>query len=359
MFTQTKIFSATVLMFIVISMGGSRIDSRQIIQTSLMLTATRDPLYAGGTNGTPWPPMRGGLAPAILLCSLGLAVAASGMRKSRKPFMKTREKHPGRTMPVDPCSYPSNARWAFLASVGHEMKPPIDAIINLSEMSLDSGRIQNDDYKSLEKIYNSAVILSNLMNDIMETARIGCESCGTVSDEYDTPKLINDTILLNMMHISGKQVKFNLYIDASFPLRLKGDILKVKHIFSNILSNAFKFTPAGSVNWELYSERDKKDDKAVWIVSKVSDTGVGIGDENIGRILSGCGKINYPKTDRPTGGTGLGLSITKHMAEMMRGSVSVESRRGGGSVFTTRFRQTLAGSETIGVERVRDLSNFN
>jgi signal transduction histidine kinase/FixJ family two-component response regulator len=294
---------------------------------------------------------------ALALGSLA-ALTLYNADKITKQFTRIAGLHAHPAMAEKTDASDPNANWDFLANMSNEMRTPLNAIIGLSEMSLDSGRIQKEDYEILEKIYNSGVILSNFMNDISEVAKIEHEKFDLVSVEYETPNLINDVISINLMRIENKPVKFNLHMDESFPLRLWGDKLKVKYIFNNILSNAFKYTHKGSVDWCLYCKRDEHNDKAVWIVSKVRDTGIGIDEDDIGEILSSCHKTES-NMGQPINSARLGISLTKRLVEMMQGDIRIESECGAGSVFTTRIRQIMANENTIGYETARDLKSFH
>jgi signal transduction histidine kinase/FixJ family two-component response regulator len=294
----------------------------------------------------------------VVLCSLGSAAAAYNFKKISESLSGTAGHETIPTPDEKRDSGASSAKWDFIANMSGEMRTPLNAIIGLSEMSLESGRIQKEDYEIIEKIYNSGVILSNFVNDISEITKNEFEKFDLVSTEYDTADLINDAISPNMMRLENKPVKFNLHIDETFPLKLRGDELKVKYIFNNILSNAFKYTYKGSVDWYLNLDHDPNDENAVWVVSKVRDTGIGISSEDIPRILPGYGRTDSRVT-RSADGAGLGLSITKRMVEMMGGSISVESGSGKGSVFTTRILQAAACEETIGRETARDLRNLH
>jgi CheY-like chemotaxis protein len=273
----------------------------------------------------------------LLLCVAGGAVALRGSKKNAKDLAESDEPYSSSFEMAAPYSSVSNIKRNFLSNTIEETQTPISTIISLSEMSMDSGRMQKEDYEILEKIYNSGVILSNLINDISETAKTGFETFDLASEEYETPDLINETVALNMMLIEDKPVKFDLHIDESFPLKLRGDKLKLKRIFNNILANAFKYSHRGVVDWRLGCERDACDDKTVWLVSEISDTSVDTTEEE----------------------TRSGLFLTKRMVEMMDGCLSIKNESGSGGLFTARVRQTAVGNETIGHDTARTLMSFH
>jgi CheY-like chemotaxis protein len=272
----------------------------------------------------------------LLLCAAGGAIVLRRSKKNAKDLIEPGEQDDPFFQTAAPCPPVSDIKRNFLSNAIDETQTPINAIINLSEMSMGSGRIQKEDREILEKIYNSGVILSNLINDISETAKTGFEKFDLASEEYETPDLINETIALNMALIEDKPVKFSLHIDESFPLKLRGDKLKLKRIFNNILANAFKHSHRGMVSWRLGCEMDACDGKTVWLVSQVSDTSVDATE----------------KETRPC------LFLAKRMVEMMDGCLSVKNENGSGGRVTARVRQTAAGNETIGHDTARNLMSF-
>jgi CheY-like chemotaxis protein len=173
--------------------------------------------------------------------------------------------------------------------------------------------------------------------------------------EYYIPSLINDTVNFNIMRINDKPISFELHVDENLPEKFFGDELRVKQIFNNILSNAFKYTKEGRVEWRLSFEQD---DGNAWIVSSITDSGIGIKPEDVKKLFSDYNQVDT-KSNRTIEGTGLGLSITKKIAEMMDGSVTVESEYGKGSTFTVRLRQEPVECNPIGKEVAVKLGEFN
>jgi signal transduction histidine kinase/CheY-like chemotaxis protein/HPt (histidine-containing phosphotransfer) domain-containing protein len=250
----------------------------------------------------------------------------------------------------------ADAKTDFLANMSHEMRTPLNAIIGLSELTLDTDDIVGTARDNVEKVYNSGVTLLSLINDILDISKIESGKFELIPVEYDTPSLINDTVSLNIVRIGSKPITFNLHVDETMPSMLVGDELRVKQIFNNLLSNAFKYTKEGSVDWSVYCEDSGGDD--VWLVSSVKDTGVGIRPEDLKKLFSEYNQVDT-KSNRRIEGTGLGLSICKNMAELMGGNVTVESEYGVGSAFTVRIRQGKAKGIEIGTEIADNLRRFS
>ncbi|WP_010258631.1 ATP-binding protein [Treponema primitia] len=249
----------------------------------------------------------------------------------------------------------AEAKSDFLANMSHEMRTPLNAIIGLSELTLDSGDVVGNARENLEKVYNSGVTLLSLINDILDISKIESGKFELIPVEYDTPSLINDTITLNIVRIGSKPITFNTDIDETIPGLLVGDELRIKQIFNNLLSNAFKYTSEGSVDWSISCEQDGDN---IWLVSSIRDTGVGIRPEDMEKLFSEYNQVDT-KSNRKIEGTGLGLSICKSMVEMMDGTITVNSEYGKGSTFTVRIRQGRVNAAVpIGAKVAENLRNF-
>jgi CheY-like chemotaxis protein len=168
------------------------------------------------------------------------------------------------------------------------------------------------------------------------------------------PSLINDTVVLNIVRIGSKPISFKLDIDENLPARLFGDELRIKQILNNLLSHAFKYTKEGTVVLRIRCERDGN---GVWMNCDVSDTGMGIRKEDMGKLFGDYNQVDV-KSNRHIEGTGLGLAITKRMVEMMNGTISVASEYGKGSTFSIRILQGFTGDAVIGKDLAENLKEF-
>jgi signal transduction histidine kinase/CheY-like chemotaxis protein len=251
----------------------------------------------------------------------------------------------------------SEAKSHFLASMSHEMRTPLNAIIGFSELELGKerdGGIESETWENLEKIYSSGVTLLGLINDILDISKIESGKFELVPANYDMPSLINDTVVLNIVRKGSKPIVFKLDIDEKLPARLFGDELRIKQILNNLLSNAFKYTREGEVTLKIRCERDAE---GVWMTCAVSDTGVGIREEDIERLFGEYNQVDT-RSNRHIEGTGLGLAITKRLVEMMRGTIYVQSEYGKGSTFTVRLFQGFINDEVIGKKLAKNLQEF-
>ncbi|MDR0905445.1 MAG: response regulator [Oscillospiraceae bacterium] len=249
----------------------------------------------------------------------------------------------------------SETKSNFLANMSHEMRTPLNAVIGLSELALGNNDLDEDTRSSIEKISTSGMTLLGIVNDILDLSKIEAGKLELINSEYDVPSLINDTIMLNIMRIGSKPIDFRLHISPQLPSSLCGDELRIKQVLNNFLSNAFKYTMEGTVDWYVSSRRDGD---SVWLTFRVSDTGIGIKPEGVQMLFSKYGQVDT-KSNRKIEGTGLGLSIAKGMVEMMDGEVSVESEYGVGSTFTAVIRQGFVSDVIIGEQVSKNIMDFN
>jgi len=250
----------------------------------------------------------------------------------------------------------NDAKSAFLASMSHEMRTPLNAVIGLSGLTLEMEGLDEDVKKNLEKIHNAGSTLLSIVNDILDISKIEAGKFELMQSEYDTPSLINDTIIQNILRIGDKPIEFHLDICPQMPTRLYGDELRVKQILSNLLSNAFKYTKQGLVELGICGERETGSD-TIWITAWVRDTGMGIRPEDLDKLFSAYSQLDL-KTNHHIEGTGLGLAITKKILDAMDGTITVESEYGKGSIFTIRFKQKFVTDVPIGDAVVKNLKSF-
>jgi len=248
----------------------------------------------------------------------------------------------------------NNAKSDFLASMSHEMRTPLNAVIGLSGLSMENVSVDDETYSNLSKIYTAGEMLLGIVNDILDISKIEAGKMDLVEFDYDVPSLINDTITQNSVLIDEKPIEMKLEVGEDMLSRLHGDELRVKQIMNNLLSNAIKYTDKGVVSLGLRCEHvgDK-----VWVTITVSDTGKGIRYEDLDKLFREYSQLDLG-SNRKMEGTGLGLPITKGLAEKMNGAVSVQSVYGEGSVFVVKIEQGFVSDVQIGDEVASSLRNF-
>ncbi|MDR1690014.1 MAG: PAS domain-containing protein [Clostridiales bacterium] len=268
--------------------------------------------------------------------------------------LKMRDTHEKLQIMMEDTKLANNAKSSFLAHMSHEIRTPLNAVIGLSQLTLGEGNLSGEAELNLEKISSAGSTILSIVNDILDISKIETGKLETFPVQYDTPSLINDVIMMNIVRVGEKPITFKLLLDENLPSKLYGDDLRIKQIFNNLLSNAFKYTDAGTVEWRVSFERDGDD---IWLNSGIYDTGRGIKPDDLKRLFSDYNQVDV-QANRQIGGTGLGLSITKRLVEMMDGTIKVESEYGKGSVFHVRVRQILLSDVPIGAEVAQNLAEL-
>jgi signal transduction histidine kinase/DNA-binding NarL/FixJ family response regulator/HPt (histidine-containing phosphotransfer) domain-containing protein len=248
----------------------------------------------------------------------------------------------------------SETKTNFLANMSHEMRTPLNAIVGFSELMLNGISRPEESEQNLHKIHTAGVTLLGIVNDILDISKIESGKFELIPVDYEIASLINDTVTVNMVRIGEKPIKFKLNIDPDLPYRLHGDELRIKQICNNFLSNAFKYTKEGTVELSVSSAINGED---VWLILSVRDSGIGIKKDDVVKLFSAYNQVDT-KSNRLIEGTGLGLSIAKRMAQMMDGTIDVESDYGVGSTFTATVKQKFVTDQTIGQEIADQLANF-
>ena len=249
----------------------------------------------------------------------------------------------------------NRSKSVFLAHMSHEIRTPMNAILGIAEVKLQDKTLSPDTEEAFGKIFESGELLLNIINDILDLSKIESGKLELVPIKYDIPSLINDTAQLNRLRYESKPILLTLNIDENTPIELYGDELRIKQILNNILSNAFKYTFEGKVDFSVSAETEKEDD--VTIIFRISDTGQGMTEEQISRLFLEYTRFNM-QTNRTTVGAGLGMTITKRLVDLMNGTISVESEQEKGSVFTVRLPQKRISADVCGTELAGKLRDF-
>jgi CheY-like chemotaxis protein/two-component sensor histidine kinase len=230
----------------------------------------------------------------------------------------------------------------FLASMSHELRTPLNAIIGYSEIlreeAEDDGRAS--DIADIERILNSARQLLHLINDILDLSKIEAGRMEVSAAEFDVRAMIEDAAatLRPSIEKNGNALK----VEVAGPLgAAHTDAFKLNQCLLNLLSNAAKFTRNGEL---IIRARRDVAAEGDWLELSVSDTGIGMTDDQVARLFTAFVQAEAT-TARRFGGTGLGLAITRSMIELLGGVVAVKSAPGQGSTFTLRF-PAIAPSNT-------------
>lgn len=244
----------------------------------------------------------------------------------------------------------SQAKEYFLSNMSHEIRTPLNAVLGFVNLLLDDD-LPKKHRKYLDIILNSGENLLSIINDILDFSKLRSGEFHIESKNFSLHDELSHTMELFVASAKIKNITITAFIDPKIPVELSGDILRIKQILSNFLSNAIKFTPNGG---HIHVEASCSN-KILKI--SVKDDGIGISQEDKENIFLAFAQAQYAEESR-SDGTGLGLSISCQLAELMGGSVGVESEKGKGSEFWMEIPVSIHNDAHLFFEEVEKLKNY-
>ncbi len=223
------------------------------------------------------------------------------------------------------------AKSIFLANMSHEIRTPINGIIGFTEL-LQKSKLGEEEKEYVDIIDKSTENLLEIINNILDLSKIESKKIELDEILFSPIEEFENAVDVYMPKVATKNINLSLLMDSGFDNYLLGDVIKIKEVLLNLISNAVKFTPESGQISILIKNLSNKEDTKQKIYFEVSDSGIGISEEEMADIFDAFSQADSTIT-RKYGGTGLGLTISSNYISLMGGKLEVSSKKGVGSNF--------------------------
>lgn len=244
------------------------------------------------------------------------------------------------------------AKSEFLANMSHEIRTPMNAIIGMAHLISETD-LSDRQRNFVDRISQAATSLLGIINDILDFSKIEAKKQELEITQLVLQQTISEVATLAEVRIANKPIELIVDMDPDIPEVLMGDPLRLSQIFTNLVNNATKFTEKGNITLRI--ELEEINESSVRLAFSVSDTGIGMTQEQMDHIFNAFTQADG-STTRKYGGTGLGLVISKSLVELMGGQLQVESKSGEGSRFF--FTISLPVAAQVGEPKWKSVTNF-
>jgi len=231
----------------------------------------------------------------------------------------------------------SKAKTDFLATMSHEIRTPLNSIIGFTSLLLDT-EMPAGTRGYLDAIYKSGESLLLLVNDMLDLSRLSSGEVPLSPTMFNLPGFFSEIERETRLKTLEKNLAWHVHLKDDLPVHILMDEGRLYQVINNLISNSIKFTQQGSIS--LTVAFAPTSDSSGCLEIEVRDTGIGIPEEHHDQIFDVFNQVNN-QSNRPFEGIGLGLSITRRLVTLMKGTISINSQPGSGSVFTMRLPCTI------------------
>ncbi len=250
----------------------------------------------------------------------GVATDITALKESQAELREAR----------DAAEAASRAKSQFLANTSHELRTPLNGVIGMASLLLGT-TLTAEQRRFVEVIQSSATLLLGIINDVLDLSKIEAGCLELAEGRVELGPTVRTAVDLLRARAEGKGLRLSCLIDEDLPRWVVVDANRVCQVLINLVGNAIKFTDRGQV--EVRGELLRREPGRAWLRFVVSDTGIGIPPEKIGRLFKPFSQVDESATRRFSG-TGLGLAISKQLVALLGGEIAVDSAAGVGSRFS-------------------------
>ena len=234
----------------------------------------------------------------------------------------------------------NRAKSLFLANMSHEVRTPLNTIIGMMDLTFDTV-LSSEQRENLSVAKDAADNLLGLLNDILDFSRVEAGKIQLEHIDFDLTAMLKSVTKGLLVIASAKNLELVLNINSQVPLAVNTDPARLRQVLINLINNAIKFTPKGTIVVNVGVESRSQDEGV--LVFSINDPGIGIPRTKQTKIFDVFTQAD-DSTTRKFGGTGLGLAISKHLVEMMGGRIWLESEEGKGSIFYFTVKLKIAAT---------------